>query len=71
MSRLYRELPDEVKQKISASLKAYHASQSEACKQKIRNAQSASMRQYWQAIPSKSASDGTNHTTMAQLIGAN
>lgn len=51
MSRLYRELPDEVKQKISASLKAYHASQSEACKQKIRNAQAASMRQYWQTIP--------------------
>ena len=71
MSRIYRELPDEVKQKISASLKAYHASQSEASKRKIRDSQAASMRLYWQKIPSKSASDGTNHTTMAQLIGAN
>ena len=71
MSRIYRELPDEVKQKISASLKAYHASQSEANKQKTRNAQAASMRQYWQTVASKSASDGSNHTTMAQLIGAN
>lgn len=71
MSRIYRELDDDVKQKISASMKAYHASQSEASKQKVRNAQANSMRQYWAKIPSKTASDGTNHTTMNDLIGAN
>lgn len=71
MSRIYRELDDEVKQKISASMKAYHASQSEASKQKVRNKQAASARAYWATIPSKSASDGTNHTTMNDLIGAN
>lgn len=71
MSRIYRELDDEVKQKISASMKAYHASQSEASKQKVRNAQANSMRQYWATIPSKSASNGEKHTTMNDLIGAN
>ena len=70
MSRIYRELPDEVKQKISASLKAYHASQSAAQKRHTNDKIANSLRQYWQSIPSKSASDGTNHTTMAQLIGA-
>jgi len=68
--RMYRELPDEVKQKISQSLKDYHAHKSETQKQHTNNRIAYSLRQYWASIPQKSASDGTNHTTMAQLIGA-
>lgn len=68
--RMYRELPDEVKQKISQSLKDYHAHKSETQKQHTNNRIAYSLRQYWASIPKKSASDGTNHTTMAQLIGA-
>lgn len=68
--RMYRELDDSVKQKISQSLKDYHARKSDTTKQKTNNAIANSLRQYWATIPSKSTSNGTNHTTMAQLIGA-
>lgn len=49
--RIYREQPQYVKDKISQSMKTYHAQKSEREKQNTRNRQAASMRQYWAQIP--------------------
>lgn len=73
--RIYRELSDETKKKISDSMKLYYQSQSGSANPNAMAARhskiAASQRAYWATIPSKTASDGTNHTAMAQLIGAN
>lgn len=50
--RVYRELTQATKDKISQSMRAYHAQKSEWDKQETRNRQAASMRHYWQQIPS-------------------
>ena len=49
--RFYREQPQSVKDKISQSMKAYHAQKSERDKVETRSKQAASMRQYWSHIP--------------------
>ena len=73
--RIYRELSDETKKKISDSMKQYYQSQSGSANPNAmasrRNKQAASARAYWATIPSKSASNGETHTTMNDLIGAN
>lgn len=53
MKRIYREQPQTVKDKISQSMKQYHANKSENDKQKTKIKQAASMRKYWGQIPSK------------------
>ncbi len=55
--RIYREQPQYVKDKISQSMKAYHAQKSEMDKMETRTKQSNSMRQYWQSIPKYDDSD--------------
>ena len=57
--RVYREQPQAVKDKISQSMKAYHAQKSEREKQNTRNRQANSMRQYWAQIPKYD--DGSNN----------
>ena len=49
--RIYREQPQYVKDKISQSMKAYHAQKSEMDKVRTRSRQANSMRQYWSQIP--------------------
>ena len=49
--RIFREQPQYVKDKISQSMKAYHAQKSEREKMKTRSRQAVSMRHYWQNIP--------------------
>lgn len=67
-TRTYRELPQEVKDKISQSMKQYHSTVSTNKMAATRNKQAASMRHYWSTIPkSGNASSGI---TMDELIGA-
>ncbi len=49
--RIYREQPQAVKDKISQSMKTYHANKSEQAKETTRNRQACSMRAYWQQVP--------------------
>jgi hypothetical protein len=54
--RQYRDLPDEVKQKISASTKGRAKSYDH--KQHI----SQGMKRYWDTVPSRTSSSDTNNT---------
>ena len=50
---MYRELNDDVKKKISDSLKNYHKSMTYDDKQRVNNKRSSSMLRYWAGIPPK------------------
>lgn len=54
MKRIYRELPDNTKQKISTSMKQYHANKTAAQEQTTSKRQSEAMKRYWATIPQKS-----------------
>ena len=49
--RVYRELSQETKDKISKSLKLNHAKRTEKQKNVIRSKQAKTMRAYWETIP--------------------
>lgn len=49
-SRIYRELTDEVKKKISDSMKTYHKNQNIEDKRRINKKKSSSMQHYWSGI---------------------
>lgn len=53
MTRKYRELSDSTKQKISTSMKHYHANRTAAQEATTSQRQSAAMRRYWATIPKK------------------
>ena len=53
MKRIYRELPDNTKQKISTSMKQYHANKTAAQEQTTSQRQSEAMKRYWATIPQK------------------
>lgn len=63
--RIYRELDDATKQKISNATRG--RTKSEAHRQHL----SQSLKKYWETIPNKPVSDTaqSNHTTMDELIG--
>ena len=63
--RIYRELNDETKQKISNATRG--RTKSEAHRQHL----SQSLKKYWQTIPNKPASNHpqSGNTTMDELIG--
>ena len=48
-----RELNDDVKKKISDSMKNYHKSMTYDDKQRVNNKRSSSMLRYWAGIPHK------------------
>lgn len=54
MKRQYRELSDNTKQKISTSMKQYHANKTAAQEATTSQRQSAAMQRYWTTIPKKS-----------------
>lgn len=56
MKRIYRELSDNTKKKISTSMKQYHTNKTAAQSQKTSEKQSQSMKNYWANIPSKEKS---------------
>lgn len=53
MKRTYRELTDSTRQKISDSMKQFHANKTAAQSQKTSEKQSQAMKKYWSSIPSK------------------
>lgn len=48
--RIYRELNDDIKKKISDSMKAYHKNQNIEDKRRINKKKSSSMQHYWNSI---------------------
>lgn len=60
MKRMYRELNDDVKKKISDSMKNYHKSMNYDDKQRVNNKRSSSMLRYWAGIPSKKKENEEN-----------
>ena len=53
MKRIYRELSNDVKKKISDSMKDYHKNLTFDERQKINMKQSESQKRYWSTIGSK------------------
>ena len=53
MARMYRELSDEIKKKISDSMQQYHKQMTYDEKTRINKLKSASQKRYWEGIPSK------------------
>ena len=53
MARMYRELSDETKKKISDSMQQYHKQMTYDEKTRINKLTSASQKRYWEGIPSK------------------
>ena len=53
MKRIYRELSDDVKKKISDSMKDYHKQMTYDERSKINAKQSESQKRYWSTICSK------------------
>ena len=60
MQRMYRELNDDVKKKISDSMKNYHKSMTYDDKQRVNNKRSSSMLRYWAGIPHKKEENEEN-----------
>lgn len=56
MKRIYRELSDKTKKKISTSMKQYHTNKTAAQTQRTSERQSLAMKKYWSNIPSKEKS---------------
>ena len=65
MQRVYRELDDAVKQRISDGMKIYHQNSTTAQKQSRANKISMKLKDYWSGIPSKS----DYNTTMQDYLG--
>ena len=55
--RLYRELNDDVKKKISDSMKDFHKRQNIEDKRRVNKLKSASMQHYWNSIPHRHTGD--------------
>jgi len=56
MKRIYRELSNNTKQKISAAMRQFHANKTAAQIQSTAEKQSKAMKKYWSNIPSKEKS---------------
>lgn len=56
MKRIYRELSNNTKQKISAAMKQFHANKTAAQIQSTAEKQSQAMKKYWSNIPYKEKS---------------
>lgn len=54
MTRQYRELSNDTKQKISTAMKQYHANKTATQEATTSQRQSAAMKRYWTTIPKKS-----------------
>ena len=65
MKRLYRELNDEIKQKISDGMKRYHQNTTTAQRQSRAENISVKLKDYWSGIKSKTE----YHTTMNNYLG--
>ena len=53
MKRTDRRVPDEVRKKISDSLKAYHQNTTSTEKKAINQKRSEALKKYWATIPAK------------------
>ena len=59
MKRIYGELSDNTKKKISTSMRQFHANKTAAQTQSTSEKQSQAMKKYWSNIPSKEKSKST------------
>ena len=69
MKRLYRNLSDETKEKISQSMKNFHSNiktteQARSTASKL----SSSLKRYWDTVPYKSDCDKNTHTTLQEYL---
>ena len=55
--RIYRELSQEVKDKISSGMRKYHQQMGYDEKKKINRQKSDSLKRYWESIPNKRYTD--------------
>jgi hypothetical protein len=53
MERIYRELSNDTKKKISDSMQNYHHKLTDFEKEKINRKKSESLKRYWAGIPNK------------------
>lgn len=57
MRRIYRQLSDETKQKISNSMKVFHHKNTIENKRRSNILRSTTMKRYWAGIPNKEEDD--------------
>lgn len=69
MKRLYRNLSDETKEKISKSMKNFHnnVKNTEQARQTSKKL-SSSLKNYWDRVPTRSEYDNSNHVTMKDFL---
>ena len=69
MKRLYRNLSDETKEKISKSMKNFHSNvkTTEQARQTSKKL-SSSLKNYWDRVPTRSEYDNSNHVTMKDFL---
>ena len=66
MQRIDRCVPENVRQKISNSLKAYYRQVSDERKREINKKRSIAQKDYWATIPPKE--DNKERTTVEDLV---
>lgn len=66
--RIYRELPQEIRDKISAGMKKHHKEMGYDDKKKMNKKKSDSLKQYWNAIPNKSKTNDTGDVTIYDIM---
>ena len=59
MARIYRELSDDIKKKISDALKKHYAEKGTEEKRKANRNKSEALKRYWANIPSTKNEDAT------------
>ena len=69
MKRLYRNLSDETKEKISKSMKNFHSNvkTTEQARQTSKKL-SSSLKNYWDRVPTRSEYNNSNHVTMKDFL---
>ncbi|MBQ5737928.1 MAG: hypothetical protein IIV55_02640 [Alistipes sp.] len=66
--RIYRELPVEVRQKISDAMKRHHQEMSIDTKRAANKKRSESQKRYWSSIPHKQTGVTHNNATMQDIM---
>lgn len=66
--RIYRELSNEIRQKISDGMKKHHQEMSIDTKMAANKKRSESQKRYWSSIPHKQTGVTHNNATMQDIM---
>lgn len=66
--RIYRELSNEIRQKISDGMKRHHQEMSIDTKRATNKKRSESQKRYWSSIPHKQTGVTHNNATMQDIM---